>query len=75
MTKVSYDIQFHGRTVKNVSSYEEARGIISELGNGWMYKVRYTEFDPNDTPEYREACRKHAEKVAAKMAERRAALS
>ena len=75
MTKVSYDIQFHGRTVKNVSSYEEARGIISELGNGWMYKVRYTEFDPHDTPEYRKACKEHAEKVAAKIAERRATLS
>lgn len=71
MTKVSYDIQFHGRTVKNVISYKEACGIINELGKGWSYKVRYTDFNPCNTPEYREACRKHAKKVA----EKRVALS
>lgn len=64
MTKVSYDIQLNGRTVKNVATYEEAKSIIAELGKGWTYKVRYTEFNPYDTPEYFKACKAHAEKVA-----------
>ncbi len=65
MTKLSYNIQLNGRTVKNVSSYQEACNIVKELGRGWSYKAHYTTFDPDDTPEFREACKKHAEKVEA----------
>lgn len=65
MTKLSYDICLNGRKVKNVDSYVEAIEAVKELGKGWSYKAVYTEVDPHDTPEYREACRKHAEKVKA----------
>ena len=71
MTKLTYDIQLHGRTVKNVPTYDEAKSIVAELGDGWRYKARYIEFDPNDTPERREAARKHALKVAEIMAHKR----
>lgn len=63
MTKVSYDICLNGRKVKEVVGYEEANQIVAELGRGWSYKVRYTDFDPNDTPERREKAKEHARKV------------
>ena len=63
MTRVSYDICLNGRKVKEVNGYEEAKKIVAELGRGWSYKVRYTDFDPNDTPEKREKAREHARKV------------
>lgn len=63
MTKVSYDICLNGRKVKEVAGYEEANQIVAELGRGWSYKVRYTDFDPNDTPEKREKAKEHARKV------------
>lgn len=71
MTKLTYDVQLHGRTVKNVSTYDEAKSIVAKLGDGWSYKARYTDFDPDDTPERREAMRKHAEKVQAVLALKR----
>ena len=64
MTKLTYDICLNGRKVKNVATYNEAINICKELGKGWSYKAVYTPFDPHDTPEYREACKKHAKKVA-----------
>lgn len=63
MTRVTYDICLNGRKVKEVSGYEEANQIVAELGRGWSYKVRYTDFDPDDTPEKREKAREHARKV------------
>ena len=57
MTKVSYDILFHGRKVKNVVGYQEACNIVAELGSGWRFKAVYSEYDPNRTPEYLEACK------------------
>lgn len=63
MTRVSYDICLNGRKVKEVAGYEEANQIVAELGRGWSYKVRYTDFDPNDTPEKREKAKEHAHKV------------
>lgn len=71
MTKLSYDIQYHGRTVKNVPTYNEAKKIVAELGGGWSYKARYTKIYPNETEEIAKAKREHAEKVTAIMACRR----
>lgn len=71
MRKVSFDIQFHGRTVKNVPTQSEAQTIIKELGSGWKYEIKLTDYDPDDTPERREAMRKHAEKVQAVFARKR----
>ena len=67
MTKLSYDICLNGRKVKNVVSYQEACGIVSELGSGWSMKPVYTYFDSNDTPERREWAKEHAAKVAEAM--------
>ena len=64
MTRVSYDICLNGRTVKNVSGYEEAQNIVKELGSGWTFKAVYTQFDPEDTPERRAKAREHARKAA-----------
>ena len=63
MTRVSYDICLNGRKVKEVTGYEEANKIVAELGKGWSYKVRYTDFDPRDTPERREKAKEHVRKV------------
>lgn len=62
MTKLSYDICHNGKKVKNVTSYEKAIEITEELGRGWTFKAVYTTIDPNDTPEYREACARLREK-------------
>lgn len=70
MTKVSYDICLNGRKVKNVAGYEEANKIVTELGKGWSYKVRYTNFNPEDTPEKREKAREHARKVREAIAKK-----
>ena len=70
MTKVSYDILFHGRKVKNVVGYQEACNIVAELGSGWRFKAVYREYDPNRTPEYIEACKAHAAKVKEAIANR-----
>lgn len=71
MRKVSFDIQFHGRTVKNVPTQDEAQTIVKNLGSDWKYEVKLTDYDPYDTPERHEAMRKHAEKVQAIFAHRR----
>lgn len=63
MTRVTYDICLNNRKVKETADYEEAKKIVAELGKGWSYRVRYTPFDPNDTPERREKAREHARKV------------
>ena len=64
MTKVSYDIMYKGRKVKNVVGFQEACNILSELGRGWSMKSVYTDFDPEDTPERRKWAKEHAAKVA-----------
>ena len=63
MTRVTYDICLNNRKVKETADYEEAKKIVAELGKGWSFKVRYTTFDPEDTPERREKAREHARKV------------
>lgn len=64
MTKVSYDILHNGKKVKNVVGYEEACNIVAELGNRFSFKPVYTEFDPDDTPERRQAAAEHRRKAA-----------
>lgn len=64
MTKVSYNIIRNGRIVTNVIGYQEAVNICEELGSGWRFVPVYTEYNPNHTPEYIEACRARARKVA-----------
>lgn len=63
MTRVSYDIYYNAHKVQNVVGYQEACQIVEELGSKCTFKPVYTEFDANDTPERREANRKHAEKI------------
>ena len=71
MTRLTYDIMLHNRKVKNVTTLAEAASIVESLGRGWTYKAVYTEFDPADTPEYREACRRMREKRAQHLALKR----
>lgn len=63
MTRVEYSIQYKGKEVKRVRGMEEAQDIIAQLGKGWKSQVVYVDFDPEDTPEKREASRVHARKV------------
>lgn len=75
MTNVSYDIMYKNRIAKNVATYDEAKDIVKALGNGWTYKVRYTEFDPSETPKYIMTCKAHAEKICAKLGAKRVSLA
>lgn len=65
MTRLTYDILKNGRKVlTGVKSYQRAKAIVAEFGNGFSYKAVYTTFDPEDTPERREARTKRAKKLA-----------
>ena len=72
MTKLTYAIKYHGKTVKTVNTMKEAVEAVKTLGDGWSYVKVYTEFDPDNTTEYQAECKKHAEKVEAKRTERKA---
>lgn len=63
MTKVSYNVCYKNRVVTNMVGYQDAVRTCQELGSGWNVKPVYTDFDPHNTPEYREVCKAHAKKV------------
>ena len=66
MTKLSYDIKLNGTTIKNVTSYQEAKKAVAQLGKGASMKAVYTPFNSEDTPKKRKNLKEHAKKFAEK---------
>lgn len=73
MTKVSYVITLNGKEVPSCEyvGYEEVNNAVKYLnedskgtGHHFSYVTKYTEYDPEDTPEKREKAKEHARKVA-----------
>jgi len=56
MTNVSYDIMYKGSIVSNVKTYAEAKKACETNGSGWTYKPVYTDYNPEQTPEYKKYC-------------------
>ena len=73
MTNVNYVITKNGKVVgsKHYKTFPEIKEALNSLGSDFGYKTIYTEFDPEDTPERREKAKKHAEKVQAKLKEKK----
>jgi len=79
MTKVSYVVTLNNKEVPSGEyvSYAEVNNVVKHLnedskGTGYhfSYVTKYTDYDPEDTPERRERAKEHARKVFCAIKER-----
>lgn len=79
MTKVNYVITVDGKKAPSCEyvGYAEVNNVVKVLnrdaegsGHHFGYVAKYTEFDPDDTPEKRAAAKERARKVAKSIKER-----